>query len=113
MKLMLHHPFVSWDNLLTINNNVYKSFPNDFQACQANYTHLLNCYTDLPKKDKSDKEKNKDKNKDNVANTNNNAIQAPFTDFKAFARQRPGNNNDLLNDLLNALGTCEIDRTYD
>jgi hypothetical protein len=109
---MLHYPFVSWDNLLTVDNNVYRSFSNAFQACQANYTHPPDCYTNLPKEDKSDKEDD-DKDKDNVADADNNVIQASLADFEAFARQRPGNNNNLLDDLLNALGTREIDRTYD
>jgi hypothetical protein len=112
VKLMLHHPFVSWDNLLIVDNNVYGSFSDAFRACQANYTHPPDCYTDLPKKDKSDKEDD-DKDEDNVADANNNVIQAPLADFEAFACRRPSNNNDLLNDLLDALGTREIDRTYD
>jgi hypothetical protein len=64
-------------------------------------------------KNKSNKEKDKDKNKDNVTNTDNNVIQASFADFKAFARQQPSNNNNLLNNLLNTLKTCEINYTYD
>jgi hypothetical protein len=110
---MLHHSFVSWNNLLTVDNNVYGSFPDVFRAYQANYTHLLNCYTDLSKKDKSDEEEDKDEDKDNVTDTDNDAIQAPLADFEAFACRRPGNNNDLLNDPLDALGTREIDCTYD
>jgi hypothetical protein len=110
---MLHHPFVSWDNLLTVDDNVYGSFPDAFRACQANHTHPPNCYTNPSKENKSDKEENEDKDKDNVADADNDAIQAPLTDFEAFARRRPSNNNDLLDDPLDALGTHEIDRTYD
>jgi hypothetical protein len=83
---MLHYSFVSWDNLLTVDNNVYGLFSDAFRAYQANYTHLPDCYTDLPKKNKSDKEDN-NKDEDNVANTDNDVIQALFTDFEAFAYQ--------------------------
>jgi hypothetical protein len=40
----------------------------------------------LLKKEKSNKEENKNKNKNNVADTDNNVIQASFADFEAFAR---------------------------
>jgi hypothetical protein len=66
----------------------------------------------LLKKNKSNKEKNKNKDKDNVIDTNNNVIQALLADFKAFVCRRPRNNNNLLNNLLNALGICEINCTY-
>jgi hypothetical protein len=98
---------------LTVDNNVYGSFLDAFQACQANYTYPSDCYTDLSKKDKSDKEEDKDKDENNVADADNNVIQAPLADFEAFVCQRPGNDNNLLDNLLDALGTREIDRTYD
>jgi hypothetical protein len=98
---------------LTVNNNVYGSFPDAFQACQVNHTHLLDCYTDLPKENESDEKKDKNKDEDNVTNADNDVIQAPLADFEAFARRRPGNDNDLLDNPLDALGTREIDRTYD
>jgi hypothetical protein len=71
---MFYYLFVSWDDLLTVDNNVYRSFPDAFQACQANYTHSPDCYTDLSKKNESNEKEDEDKDKDNVADADNDVI---------------------------------------
>ena len=34
VKLMLHHPFIDWDDLLSVDGQVYDSYVDAFHACE-------------------------------------------------------------------------------
>src|SRR3981081_2558722 len=39
VKLMLHHPFVDWRDLLSVDGQVYSSYIDAFQACNQSHSH--------------------------------------------------------------------------
>jgi hypothetical protein len=43
---MLHHPFVSWTALLTVDGQAYGSYIDAFQAYRHLHTHPEDFYTD-------------------------------------------------------------------
>ncbi len=106
VKLMLHHPFVVPEDLLTVDGIRYGSFTDAFEVCCTSHNHPLDFYTDPPREgdDESDDESDQDLDTD--------GIEQPLADFEAFARRRPGCELDLT-DPLDTLGTREIDRLYD
>ena len=105
VKLMLHHPFVVPEDLLTVNGIRYRSFTDAFKVCCTSHNHPSDFYTDPPREgdDESDDESDQDLDTD--------SIKQPLADFEAFARRRPGCELDLT-DPLDTLGTREIDRLY-
>jgi len=44
---MLHHLFIDWDDLLIIDNKLYKLYTKAFCACYKLYSHPLDYYLDL------------------------------------------------------------------
>ena len=44
VKLMLHHPFVDWIDLLSVDGQAYELYIDAFQACRHSYTHLQVIY---------------------------------------------------------------------
>jgi hypothetical protein len=47
VKLILHHPFVDWDDLLSVDGQVYDSYVDAFHACEQWHIHPEDFYTDL------------------------------------------------------------------
>ena len=39
VRLMLHHSFVDWDDLLSVNGQVYDSYVDAFYACEQRHVH--------------------------------------------------------------------------
>ena len=60
VKLILHHPFVEWKNLLLINDQVYDLYVDAFVAYMERYLHLSDFYTDLKESSNSDSDSDSD-----------------------------------------------------
>ena len=102
---MLHHPFVDWEDLLSVDGQTYGSYVDAFQACRQSHTHPQDFYTDPePECPDSDSESDEDPGED--------PDEYPLADFEAFARRRPQEDFTRM-DLLDGLGGREIDRLYD
>ena len=105
VRLMLHHPFVDWDDLLVVDNQVYGSYIAAFQVCHRSHTHPEDFYTDPEAEPEvSDDESDEDPEEQ--------AEEHPLADFEAFARRRPQEDFTRA-DLLDSLGAREVDRNYD
>ena len=106
VRLMLHHPFVDYADLLTVDGQVYGSYIEAFRACYRSHTHPQDFYTDPePESEASDSETDEDP--EEQAEDDH-----PLADFEAFARRRPQEDFTRI-DLLDSLGTREMDRDYD
>ena len=79
VKLILHHPFVDWKDLLSIDGQVYSSYIDAFQAYTR--THPQDFYTD-PEAECLDSDESDEDPKEQ-------ADDHPLADFEAFARRRP------------------------
>jgi hypothetical protein len=90
-----------------VENKTYGSYIKAFQAYKQLYTYPKDFYNNLEKKnsglnsDSGNKKPQEAKDK------------SPLTDFEAFARWRPGVDFTTRRDILNGLGSREIDRSYD
>jgi ATP-dependent exoDNAse (exonuclease V) alpha subunit len=82
---MLHHPFVTLDDLLTVDGSAYGSFADAFQICRASHSHPSDFYTDPPRD--GDDESDTGGEEEELAPG---GIEQPLADFEAFARRRPG-----------------------
>ncbi len=79
VRLMLHHPFMDWDDLLMVDNHVYGSYIDAFQACRRSHTHSEDFYTDPEaESEASDEESDEDPKEQSE--------EHPLADFEAFAR---------------------------
>src|ERR1700712_2768795 len=107
VRLMLHHPFVVSEDLLTVDGIRCESYADAFNICHASHHHPPDFYTDLPREgeDESDEESED-------AERDADEMEQPLADFEAFARRRPGRELDLA-DPLDTLGSRETDRAYD
>ena len=103
---MLHHPFVDWDDLLMVDGQVYRSYIDAFQACHHSHTHPEDFYTD-PEAESRGSDDESDEDPEEQADD-----EHPLADFEAFARRRPQEDFTCV-DLLDSLGTREMDRNYD
>jgi hypothetical protein len=101
---MLHHPFTDWADLLSINGQVYKLYIAAFRACYHSHTHPQDFYTN-PEAECSDSDDESDEDPEEQAD------EYPLADFEAFACWRPQEDFTQI-DLLNSLGTWEMDRNY-
>jgi ATP-dependent exoDNAse (exonuclease V) alpha subunit len=101
---MLHHPFVDWIDLLSVDGQAYDLYIDAFQACRRSHTHPQDFYTD-PEAEFSDSDESEEDPQEEADN------EHPLTDFEAFARQRP--QEDFTQIDLDSLGTREIDCNYD
>jgi hypothetical protein len=106
VRLMLHHPFVDWADLLCVDGRTYGSYIDAFQACRASHTHPQDFYTDP---ETEDPDSSDESNAGDAADTADD--EAPLADFEAFARRRP--QEDFTRLELGDLGARETDRSYD
>lgn len=108
VKLMLHHPFVDWNDLLVVDGQLYGSYIDAFRACSRSHGHLQDFYTD-PEADHPDSD---DDAAEDSEDGQDREESYPLADFEALARRRP--QDDLARtDFLDGLGGREIDRNYD
>jgi hypothetical protein len=107
VKLMLHHPFTDWADLLSVNDHVYRSYIDAFQACHRSHTHPQDFYTD-PEAECSDSDDESDEDTQEQEQAND---EHPLADFEAFARRRPQEDFTCMD--LDSLGTREMDCNYD
>jgi hypothetical protein len=105
VKLMLHHPFTDWTDLLTGEGQTYDSYVDAFRACRQLHTHPQDFYTDLeagfPDSDESEEELELGPEDDH-----------PLADFELFARRRPQEDFTRV-DSSGGLGSREVDCQYD
>lgn len=110
VKLMLHHPFVDWEDLLIIEGQAYESYTDAFRACSQLHSHPEDFYTDPdtePGNPDSDADTDDDLGPEDASDSH-----YPLADFEAFARRRPQNDFTLM-DFGDRIGTRDIDRGYD
>jgi ATP-dependent DNA helicase PIF1 len=110
VKLMLHHPFVDWADLLSVNGQAYGSYIDAFRACSQSHSHPEDFYTDPDNED--DNTDSATETEDDLGPEDGSDTDYPLADFEAFARQRPQEDFTLM-DLGQDIGTREIDRDYD
>jgi ATP-dependent exoDNAse (exonuclease V) alpha subunit len=103
---MLHHPFVKWADLLTLDGRTYDSYIEAFRACNNSHTHPPDFYTDPEAEDSDSGEDSEDE-----ADQANADKELPLADFEAFARRRP--QEDFTRLELGGLGAREMDCSYD
>jgi ATP-dependent DNA helicase PIF1 len=103
VRLMLHHPFQRFTDLLSFDSCDYGSYIDAFRACKRLHTHPDDFYTDL-EADGQDT----DSDSDSVCNESS---DEPLADFELFARRRP--RDDLTCSFTDDLGSRELDRAYD
>jgi hypothetical protein len=103
---MLHHPFTDWQDLLSVENETYASYIKAFLACKRLHTHPEDFYND-PEGEGSDSDS--DSGDEDLQEVDDSAL----ADFEAFARRRPGVDFTARGDLLDSLGSREIDLSYD
>jgi hypothetical protein len=103
---MLHHPFTDWPDLLSVENETYASYIEAFRACKRLHTHPEDFY-DEPEGEGSDLDS--DSGDEDLQEDE----ESPLADFEAFARRRPGVDFTAHRDMLDSLGSREIDRSYD
>lgn len=102
VKLMLHHPFTDYTDLLSVNGVIFESFTDAFTACQATHTHPEDFYTDLEEAAISDGESDVE----SVTASDD----TPLADFEAFARRRPEDEYSVT--FMGDLGSRDMDRSY-
>jgi hypothetical protein len=103
VKLMLHHPFTDWTDLLYVDSEAYGSYTTAFVACIRSHTHPEDFYTDPEAEDLDSEYKSDEEIKED---------NGPLADFEAFARRRY-QDNSRHPDPFDSLGVREIDRSYD
>jgi len=104
---MLHHPFTDWPDLLSVENETYASYIEAFRACKRLHAHPEDFYND-PEGEGSDSGSESGDEEPQEAED-----ESPLADFEAFARRRPGVDFTTRADMLDSLGSREIDRSYD
>ena len=104
VKIMLHHPFVSWDDLSTIDGVVYESFTDAFRLCKAIHNHPRDYYTDPPRQDENNSDESGNEEECMVP------LQPDLAEFWLFTHRHPSRED--LADSIYDLGTCNIGRSY-
>jgi hypothetical protein len=87
-----------------VDNRVYRSYIDAFQACHRSYTYPEDFYTDP----EAEPEVSDDKSDEDPEEQ---AEEHPLADFKAFACRRLQEDFTLA-DLLDSLGAREVDCNY-
>ena len=105
---MLYYLFTDQPDLFLVKNKTYSLYIKAFYAYKQLYTHLEDFYDNL-EGDGSDSDSDSG-DKDLQDKAKNEYLLA---DFEAFACQRLGVNFTAHRDMLNSLGSQEIDCLYD
>ena len=104
---MLHHPFVDWDDLLSVNGEVYASYVDAFRACTQRHVHPEDFYTDLEESGELGSESDTDSDD----SSDDEDGDHPLADFEIFAHRRP--QEDFPRVDIDGLGYQDMDRDYD
>ena len=104
VRLMLHHPFQRFTDLLSFDGCDYGSYIDAFQACGRLHVHLDDFYTDRGAD-------NQDTDSEDGESVRNESDAEHLADFELFARRQPGN-NDLICSFTDDLGSRDLDRAY-
>jgi hypothetical protein len=110
---MLHHPFADWDDLLSIDGQVYGSYVNTFHACEQRHVHPEDFYIDLDESGlgvDSDSDSDSDTDSDDTSDVDSDNNH-PLADFEILARQRPCDDFPHMND--EGVGYQDMDHNYD
>src|SRR5580692_1793825 len=110
VKLMLHHPFVDWDDLLLVGDQIYGSYVDAFHACTCQHMHPEDFYADPEESGEgpsSDTDSDSDYTRDEGSDDN-----YPLVDFEVFARWRPQGDFPHM-DISEGLGHRDLDRDHD
>ena len=102
---MLYYLFTDQADLLLVKNKTYSLYIKAFQACKQLHTHLEDFYNNL---EGEGLDIDLDLDSENLQED-----KYPLTNFKAFACRRLGVDFTAYRDMLNGLGSREIDRSYD
>ena len=113
---MLHHPFVEWDDLLSVDGQVYNSYIDAFIACTEKHIHPPDFYTDPEAAVNSDSDTDSNSDSDSDLGSDSDSINQdtdhPLADFETFARRRPRDNFYHI-DNLDELGSRNMDHNFD
>src|SRR5580692_1433760 len=86
VKLILHHPFVNWDDLLSVDGQVYTTYVDAFRACIQQHVHPEDFYTDLEESGELGSVSDTDSD---ISGDEGEDIHHPLADFEILARRRP------------------------
>ena len=106
---MLHHPFVNWDDLLSVNGQVYVTYVDAFHACIQQHVHPEDFYTDMEASGElvSDLDTDLDDSSDEDED-----VHHPLADFEILTRQRPRDDFPRV-DTSEGLSYRDMDRDFD
>ena len=110
MKLILHHPFEHFDELLSVDGVAYPSYKDAFADCCQYHSHPEDYYVD-PEPDEDDLPDDDD-DPDDVGVGPDSEVEVPLVDFEAYARRQPDHDSVQL-DGLDSLKTHHMDCVYD
>ena len=91
VKLMLYYLFVNWDDLLSVDGQVYDLYVDAFHAYKQRHVHPENFYTDLDESGlgvNSDSDLDSDTDSDDTSDEDSDN-NYPLADFEILVRQRP------------------------
>jgi hypothetical protein len=111
VKLILHHPFIDWEDLLSVDGQIYESHIHAFQACTQSHTHPDDFYMD-PMDPEAECSNFGNESDDEHSDDPQPDEERPLADFEAFTHRRPQEDFTRV-DFLDSLGTREMDRSYD
>jgi ATP-dependent DNA helicase PIF1 len=108
VRLMLHHPFVDWDDLLSVEGQVYASYIDAFRACTQQHVHPEDFYTDLEELEGLGSDSDTDSDDSSDEDEDNNY---PLAGFEILARRRPRDDFPRV-DVSEGLSYRDIDRDF-
>jgi ATP-dependent DNA helicase PIF1 len=113
VKLMLHHLFINWDDLLSVDGQVYDSYVDAFHTCEQQHVHPEDFYTDLDESGlgvDSDSDSDLDTDSDDTSDEDSDNNH-PLADFEILACRRPRDDFPHVND--EGVGYQDMDHNYD
>ncbi|KAH8654651.1 hypothetical protein BGZ60DRAFT_508337 [Tricladium varicosporioides] len=110
VKLMLHHLFVDWTDLLVVDGRAYGSYIDAFRACSLSRNHPEDFYTG-PDKEDDDTSDSETETEEDLGPDDGSDVNYPLANFEALARRQPREDfTDV--DLGQETGTRDIDRNF-
>ena len=109
VRLMLHHPFVDWDDLLSVDGQVYTTYVDAFRACIRQHVHPEDFYTDLEESGELGSVSDTDSD---ISSDEGEDIHHPLADFEILARRRPQEDFPRV-DISEGLSYRDMDRDFD
>ena len=103
---MLHHPFNSIEELLSVDGVAYPTYQEAFTACRRSHSHPEDYYTEL----EADLDEIQIDDDEDLNVEPEPEADAPLADFEAYAQRRPDDQGQL--DGLGGLGTRHMDWEY-